>query len=487
MLTQLDLIALLPLLIVSGTAVILMLAIAFFRHHSGNATIAVLGLNAALLSTLMIWVVAPKDVTDLLVVDHFSLIATTVMIIATLACTTFSHIYLQARSVQREEWYLLLLLALAGGIVLVSSRHFASLFIGLEMLSIPLYGLIAYTLQQSRSLEAGIKYLVLSASASAMLLFGMALLYADTGSLSFTGITQNMAAAATPTMLMVTGTVLILAALAFKLSLAPFHLWTPDVYEGAPAPIGAFLATTAKIAVAYALMRLFAYLPVFSEQESFRNASLILAAMSITIGNVLAMNQQNVKRLLAYSSIAHFGYLLVIMAALNFATIEAFHVYLITYTLATLAAFGVLTIASVSYLAQRPDGADADSLHHLRGLFWKQPYLAAVMTVAMLSLAGIPMTAGFIGKFYMMLTAVNAAFWWLLGFVVVGSAIGLYYYMRVVITLFLVEPGMTRQQIPFNWSHTAGGIVLALIAVAIIVLGVYPEPLLELATFGELQ
>lgn len=500
MLTSVDLFSLLPLLIVSGTAVLLMLTIAFFRHHSINATLAVIGLNVALIAAFMVWVVAPHPVAELLMIDHFSLLAIVMMLVATLASATFSHCYLQnpqahSQVGNREELYLLLLLSLVGGIVLVSSCHFASLFIGLEILSIPLYGLVAYTLRHSRSLEAGIKYLVLSATASAIMLFGMALIYAETGTLSFVGIAQHLGVAADATtgvaevnMMITVGALLILIALAFKLSLAPFHLWTPDVYEGAPAPIGAYLATTAKIAVAYALMRLIAYLPVFNE-PALKNIMLVLAGLSILVGNILAMRQNNIKRLLAYSSVAHFGYLMVAVAALNFATLEAFSVYLITYTLATLAAFGVITMVSISEQSSSGAGAgvDADGLHRYRGLFWKQPYLAAVMTVAMLSLAGIPMNAGFIGKFYIILTAVNSAQWWLLAIIVLGSAIGLYYYLRVVVTLFMMEAGMSRHKIPFDWSRTAGGVVLVLIAAAILFTGILPETLLEIVTLGSMQ
>jgi NADH-quinone oxidoreductase subunit N len=497
MLTTVDLFALLPLLIISGTAVIVMLAIAFFRHHSFNATLAVIGLNIALLASFMVWVVAPHAVTELLMIDRFSLLAIIMMLVATLASTTFAHSYMQSPQVHnkvgnREEFYLLLLLSLVGAIVLVSSCHFASLFIGLEILSIPLYGLVAYTLRHSRSLEAGIKYLVLSATGSAIMLFGMALIYAETGTLAFVGIGQHLSAmasvnpAAGSNLMITAGALLILIALSFKLSLAPFHLWTPDVYEGAPAPVGAYLATTAKIAVAYALMRLIAYVPVFSE-PALKQVMLVLAGLSILVGNILAMGQNNIKRLLAYSSIAHFGYLMVAIAALNFATLEAFSVYLITYTLATLAAFGVITVVSITEQASGSEGIDADGLHRYRGLFWKQPYLAAVMTVAMLSLAGIPMNAGFIGKFYMILAAVNASYWWMLAIVVLGSAIGLYYYLRVVVTLFMLESGMSRHKIPFDWSRTAGGVVLVLIAAAVLFTGILPETMLEIVTLGSMQ
>lgn len=485
MLTQAHLISLLPIIIVSVTSVLLTLAIAWKRHHTFNATIAVLGLNIALVSVLIL-LPNPQYVTDLLSIDRFAAIGMGLMIVSTLACCTFAHAYQLEQKQQREEMYLLFLLAVIGGMVLVSSRHFASLFIGMEILSVPLYGLVAYSLKQSRSIEAGIKYLVLSATGSAIMLFGIALIYAQTGSLSFPAIGKflmNADAAHNPVLL--AGTVLVIVAFAFKLSLAPFHLWTPDVYEGAPVPVTTFLATTAKIAVAMALLRLTAYMPVLTHGPLV-DILVILAIFSMLAGNLLAMLQNNIKRLLAYSSIAHFGYLMVAVCVHNFATLEAFLVYLVSYTFASLAAFGVINMVSLSDSQQNREGVDADGLHRYRGLFWKQPYLAAIMTAALLSLAGIPMTIGFIGKFYVILAAVNHSAWFLLGALVIGSAIGLYYYLRVIITLYMAEPGMSRLVTPFNWSRTAGGIVLVLAAFAILLLGILPQTLLEIAMIGEM-
>ncbi|KOR27502.1 NADH:ubiquinone oxidoreductase subunit N, partial [Achromatium sp. WMS1] len=266
------------------------------------------GLTLALISSVWAWQYLPTEaVTDLFIVDahaHFYMLA---ILIATIACIILAYPYMQSHSGNREELYLLMVLAATGGMVLVCSRHFAGLFIGLELLSIPMYGLAAYSFQRSHSLEAGIKYLLLSAVATAFLLFGMALLYAHTGQLSYAGIEQALQANnSVSTNLVWTGTSMMLVAFAFKLSLVPFHLWTPDVYEGAPAPVTAFLATASKIAVIGALLRFLYTVPALNS-EYLREVLAILAGISIIGGNLLALLQTNVKRLLAFSSIAHFG------------------------------------------------------------------------------------------------------------------------------------------------------------------------------------
>ncbi len=474
--------AFLPVVITCTTAVLVMLAIAFKRHHSFNATVSVVGLNAALLSVW--WVatyIAPQPATALFVVDGFACFYMALILAATLACITLAYAYMEGHPGNKEELYLLLVLAATGALVLVCARHMVGLFLGIEILSVPLFGLAAYSFQRSRSLEAGIKYLVLSVVSSAFLLLGIALLYAQTGALSYAGIQEavvanmmaNTAAGSPVPLLVVAGSALILMALAFKLSLVPFHLWTPDVYEGAPVPVTAFLATVSKVAVFAAFVRLLQEMPFFAS-GGMHAALMAMAALSILLGNWLALMQKNIKRLLAYSSIAHFGYLLVIVVVGTKLGQEAVAVYLLTYVITSLAAFGVLVLASSPY-----KGADADALHNYRGLFWARPYLTAVMTVAMLSLAGIPLTAGFIGKLYVMLMGVSAGLWWLLAVVVVGSAMGLYYYLRVMVTLYLVESGRRAFDAPLNWARTAGGAVLLLVSVTMLAVGMYPQPVMQ--------
>ena len=472
-------IALLPLLITSATVVLVMLAIAWKRNHTLTFGLSVLGLNLALLSLLPALGVTPIEVTPLLLVDKFACYYMALVLAATLACVTLTHAYLGGESGKgypgnREELYLLMLLSAAGGLVLVSAQHLAGLFIGLELLSVPTYGMIAYAFFNKRSLEAGIKYMVLSAAGSAFLLFGMALLYAESGNLTFAGIGAKLAADGLPSMLAQLGVGMMLIGLSFKLSLVPFHLWTPDVYEGAPAPVAAFLATASKVAVFAVLLRLYQMSPATA--GGWLNDLLTLIAIaSIIFGNLLALLQNNLKRLLGYSSIAHFGYLLVALIASKGLAVEAVGVYLATYVLTSLGAFGVITLMSTPY-----SGRDADALYEYRGLFWRRPYLTAVLTVMMLSLAGIPLTAGFIGKFYVVAAGVQSQQWWLLGALVLGSAIGVFYYLRVMVTLFMVEPNLRRHDAPLHWGQQAGGVMLLFVALLAFFLGVYPQPLLEL-------
>ena len=471
------LIALLPLLVTSLTAVVVMLAIAAKRNHALTFILSVVGLNLALLSLIPALEVAPLEVTPLLLIDTFACYYMALVLAASLACVTLIHAYLGGESGKgypgnREELYLLVLLSAAGGLVLVSAQHLAGLFIGLELLSVPTYGMIAYAFFNKRSLEAGIKYMVLSAAGSAFLLFGMALLYAESGNLAFADIGASLARESSQ--LVQIGIGMMLIGLAFKLSLVPFHLWTPDVYEGAPAPVAAFLATASKVAVFAVLLRLYQISPAMSGGW-LSDLLTLIAIASILFGNLLALLQNNLKRLLGYSSIAHFGYLLVALIASKGLAVEAVGVYLATYVLTSLGAFGVITLMSTPY-----SGRDADALYEYRGLFWRRPYLTAVLTVMMLSLAGIPLTAGFIGKFYVVAAGVQSQQWWLLAALVIGSAIGVFYYLRVMVTLFMVEPNLRRHDAPFNWAQRAGGMMLLFVAVLAFFLGVYPQPLLEL-------
>jgi NADH-quinone oxidoreductase subunit N len=467
-----QLIALLPFSIIAVSIIAVMLFIAIRRHHWWNATLTVVGLNAALISVVYSAIALPSmPVTPLLMVDGYACFYMGMLLVTTLACATLSHAYLEGYQGNREELYLLLLISVLGGLVLACSRHLASLFIGLELLSVPVYGMVAYTFHNRRSLEAGIKYLVLSAAASAILLFGMALIYGVTGTLSFSGLALSYFGQEAQNPMLMAGTALLIVGLGFKLSFAPFHLWTPDVYEGAPAPVAAYLATASKTAVFVVFLR-FLYESGALSSDYLRLALALMAGFSILIGNLLALTQTNIKRLLGYSSIAHFGYLLVLVVSGT--GTEGVGVYLITYVVTSLGAFGAVALMSSPYKTQ-----DADQLYNYRGLFWRRPYLTAVMTVMMLSLAGIPITAGFIGKFYVVLAAVGADLHWLLALVVIGSAMGLYYYLRVMITMFLPEAGMHRYDAPLNWGQGAGGVMVLGLTVLMFVLGMYPQPVLD--------
>ena len=515
-----DFLPLTPVFIVSLTSVVVMLLIAIKRHHNLSATVTVIGLNAALLSVFLPAVhrlqIIPMEVlrryfqlgpdqsfgikefiqldflpeqfvtgkvaainaiNSLFVVDGFAQFYIILILIAGLACCTLAHAYIHDYKDNKEELYILLLIAIAGGMLLVCAQNMTSFFIGLELLSVPTYGLLAYTHERSKALESGIKYMVLSATASASILMGMAFLYAYSGTLDFR-LLGEVLVRTLHAPLAVTGVGLILVGVSFKLSLVPFHRWTPDVYQGAPAPVATFLATVSKVAVLALLLR-FLFSSGALAMEGTRIVLTVIAVLSVIIGNLLAVRQVNIKRLLGYSSIAHLGYILIAIVVAGTASLPTVNIYLVAYVLTTIGAFGVVALMSSPY-----DGDEAESLADYRGLFWRRPVLTAVLTVMMLSLAGIPLTAGFIGKFFVILSATTGGAWYLLAVVILGSAIGLYYYLRVLVVLYMTPAKTKGLDAQGNWGTQAGGVVVLLCSLLVLILGVYPAPLLALAAMA---
>jgi NADH-quinone oxidoreductase subunit N len=462
---------LLPVIVLSLTTVLLMLAIAIKRDHAISFWITVAGFLLSLLSLQFTPAFAdsvPTPVTGLLLFDNYAYFYTLLMLFAGLVCAFFLRNFLLVYPGNREEVYLLLLIAVIGGLVLVASSHMASFFIGLELLSVPVYGMVAYTYERNHALEAGVKYLILSAAASAFMLFGMALVYAQVGTLSLVGLSKSVLV--TDSYLAGFGVAMIAIAMCFKLSLAPFHLWTPDVYQGAPAPVGALLATVSKVAVLAVLIRLLVQAPV--ELTHFlQPVFFVILVLSIVVGNLLALTQDNVKRMLAYSSVAHMGYLFIPLAAGMTVDVQTVNVYLLAYVITTLGAFG-----AISAMSRAADAEDSENIANFRGLFWRNPYLGGAMVFVMLSLAGIPLTTGFIGKFYVFMTAVNTSSWVLLAALIIGSGVGLYYYLRLMISLFAREQNVSEQAGVISRSSV---FLVVLMAVLIVWLGVYPQPALE--------
>jgi NADH-quinone oxidoreductase subunit N len=384
--------------------------------------------------------------------------------------------YLAGRALQREEYYVLLLLATLGAATMVASAHFASFFLGLETLSIALLGLIAYPHRIERALEASVKYLVLAGVASAFLLFGIALVYAQTGTLAFAAVAAAPDAGG---LYAAAGITLIVVGVSFKLSVVPFHMWAPDVYEGAPAPITAFLAVVSKCAVFALLLRYFLAADAFASPRLVVLLSAI-AVLSMIAGNLAALLQDNVKRILAYSSIAHLGYALVAFLAGGALAVEAVSVYLAMYAITTLGAFAV-----VAMLSGPQAGRDADALEDYRGLFWTRPWLAGAFSAMLLSLAGIPLTLGFVAKFYAVAAGVSVSLWWPVAALVVGSVVSLYYYLRIIVAMLAGQPSPAAGAAPLRWGSVA---VLALLTVALLGFGTFPRPLVSAvrASAGEL-
>lgn len=419
-----------PLVLLALIIAILLVSTSLGRSAAFAHALTLTGLAAALLTCAM-----PSPELPLLDLDRYARFFMAVLFGCALVVAAL-------RRMLHEEYYLLLLLATLGAAVVAASRHFVMFFVGLETLSVSLYALVGYS--GRRSVEAGVKYVVLAGASSAFLLFGMAWIYGQWGTLELEGIARSPGP----------GIALFLVGIAFKLALVPFHMGTPDVYEGAPAPAAAFLATVSKASVVAFLLRHFA------GQESVFVPLTFLAVASMFGGNLLALLQGNVKRLLAYSSIAHMGYLLVaVLAGAASATIY----YVLAYVGSVLAAFAVLIVL------------DAERIEDVRGLFWRRPGIAALFTAALLSLAGIPLTAGFVGKFAVLAAGVGSALWVAVIALVVNSVIGLFYYLRVVVAM--ARPLEAVESPPL--TRTAGAVLAALFAL-ILILGVAPSPLLEM-------
>lgn len=466
--------ALTPLIVLSLGIIALMTQIAIRRMQAASLAICVLSLVATAAALGWSWPAQGIEAGPLMIADRLGYLFALSFTLCGLVVSLLASGYLRRMAGETDEFLLLLLISILGAMVLCYARHLASLILGIEMLGITLYALIAYPEKSWLPLEAGIKYLVLSGAASSILLFGFALLYAETGALDFAGIGLALARQNSSAVILVSSA-MILTGLGFKLSLVPYHMWTPDVYEGSPGPVTAYLATVSKGAVFVALLRWYLDAGLHRYQGLLECLSA-LAILSMLVGNLLALHQSNLKRLLAYSSIAHMGYLLVALVVCGFLpdaalATEAAGYYLIAYIVTTLAAF-----AAVSLLPLAPKGAESGDIVQFEGLFWREPLLALLLAVALLSLAGIPLTTGFIGKFYLVAAGVSAGLWPLLAALVIGSAIGIYYYLRVVYAMSL-EPREGALLAASYQGLRLRGLTIMLI-VAVLALGIYPQPLI---------
>lgn len=475
-----------PILVLVVTVLVVMLAIAGKRSHAMTGTLTVIGLNIGLLVLLgqMLGMIDSMPLSQqnngLFVMDNFAQFNMVVIFICALACSTLSFGYFNSLNDQKEELYLLLLLSTIGALLMVSAQHLAAFFMSLELLSVPLYGMLAYAFMRNRSLESGLKYLVLSAAASATLLMGMAFVYAQLGTLQFKDISTALVHFVDAPLL-VLGVAMMLFAIAFKLSAAPFHTWTPDVYEGAPAPVAAYLASVSKVAMMALAIRFLIDSRMLA-LPSVQMLLLVIATLSILVGNLLAVRQSNLKRLFAYSSIAHIGYTLVVALSIGAAADSITSMYMAVYALTSIGAFGVITIMSSPYR----EAAEADDLSHYQGLFWRRPVLTSVMTMMLLSLAGIPLTAGFVTKFFAVLAAVQGMQWFLAGMIILGSAIGLFYYLRVLLTLFKRPKEHLEFELSWHWGIRTGGIMVMLVTLAIVYFGVLPNSLIEWSAMAKI-
>jgi NADH-quinone oxidoreductase subunit N len=495
--------ALSPLLALTGGACLVLLVgllrAPFARRHAtpGLALIA-LGATAGL--CVWQWGVNTQIVERALAIDDLTLLLTVVFVVGGIAAVLLSWRSAAAAEAGEGEYYALLLTSVLGMVVLVAAQNLVVVFLGFELLSIPLYVLCATHMRREHSLESGLKYLIIGSVGSATLLYGLALVYGATGATDYAAIAEATDELGDDVLLL-TGVALVVAGLAFKASVAPFHQWTPDVYEGAPTPVTAFMAVATKAAALGVLLRLFD-VALIDTAQTWGPALAALAVVTIVVGNVGAIGQSSLKRMLAYSSVAQAGYMLAgVLVSTQFG-VRATVFYVAVYVVMNLAAFAVI-------VARERESGVGDDISSLYGLGARRPWLAWPMTIAMLALAGLPGTAGFFGKLYLIEAAVHNDYGWVGVTIVLGSAISLVYYLRVIAAVWMRSPSeavAVRARPAMAGGSGEADVAPAAVAapaadgpigsrlrqpevvfvavvctIATIALGIYPDPLLDLA------
>jgi NADH-quinone oxidoreductase subunit N len=476
-----DFVPFLPeILLACAGLVVLLAGIPLGRR--GSRPVIALAVAALAATAVMIFLVGrpaagPQLILgDMLVIDQFAVFFKLLVIAASVLALLMASGYLDRAGYSGGEFASLILFADLGMFIMVSGANLASLYVGLELMALSVYVLVGYFKLEVKSNEGAVKYFVLGAASSAILLYGISLIYGTTGSLDLETIRVTLAEVPHQNLLLLLGIVLVAFGMLFKVAAVPFHVWTPDAYEGAPTPVTAFISVAPK-AVAFAMfLRLFAG-TFAAEVEHWRMVLWIASAATMIYGNVAALTQNNVKRMLAYSSIAHAGYALMGVVAGSNAGTWAVLMYMVVYAFMNLGAFGfVILLESKGYAGER--------IEDFAGLSRRHPGAAAGMLVFMLGLAGIPPTAGFMGKLYLWAATVEAGFIWLAVISVLMSAVSLYYYFRIVVQMYLkdgeAETDSPAEMLADRWT----GAAIAVCAVLTLAIGVWPAPVVAWAKTG---
>lgn len=438
-----------PALSVAVWACVLLLVDLWLPEDRKDATawLTIGGLGFALVATLLIYRSPGEAFDGMFLADQFSGFLNIIVLITAIISVLMSIDYLKRTNTNRGEYYVLMLLSVSGVMFMASANDLTVIFIALELLSIPLYILAAFRAPNAKSEEAGLKYFILGAFSSAFFVFGAALLFGASGSTSLPGIldavSRALAGEGSSVVLMLLGTAGIVVGLGFKVAVVPFHMWTPDVYEGAPTPVTAFMSVAAKVGGFAALLRVvLVALPTLvitdgATVATWQNVLWFIAALTLILGNIVAVSQQNIKRLLAYSSIAHAGYILMAVAAAGTPGVgdnaaRAALIYMLAYAFTNIGAFAVV-------IAIEKDDGTGTSLADFKGLARSRPLLAFIMAVFMLSLTGIPLTSGFIGKWAVFQASLQAELYTLAIIGVLTSVIGAFYYIRVIVNMYLED------------------------------------------------
>jgi NADH-quinone oxidoreductase subunit N len=464
--------ALVPLLIVTAATVACLCLdlVPSTRGKRDLAAVAVLGLAGALLASALRWGWPPATFQTMLVLDDFALFFNAIFCVTTALVILLSVGYVRRQGIEAGEYYVLVLFAALGMMLMASALDLLIVFLGLELMSLSLYVLAGFFRTRATGNEAAMKYFLLGAFASGFFLYGIALLYGATRTTNLRGLAAALAApGAAGQPLVLAGLALLLVGFAFKTSAVPFHQWAPDVYEGAPTAVAALIATGSKAAAFAALLRVL--LAMRGLQPDWTLLFWLVAALTMTVGNVVALAQRNLKRMLAYSSIAHVGYMLVGITAGPALAGPAVLYYLVVYSFATIGAFGVI-------LLLEREGAEAVDLTWYGGLAARHPVLALVLTISLLSLIGLPPTAGFVGKFYLFSAAVRGGYIWLTLLAVLNSVAAAYYYLRLIVYMYMRDP----EAEPLRAALTpAAGLALAVVVWVTFQLGILPGSVLAAA------
>lgn len=431
-----------------------------FNYKKAIIPLLVVGLLVGFGVNVMEWNTFQSYFGQMFLTDNYAVAFTGLVIFTTLLWVLMSQTYFTSES-SRVEHASLILFALCGAIIMIGYADLSMFFIGLEILSISLYVLAGSDKKNIRSNEAGLKYFLMGAFATGFLLFGIALIYGATGTFNLMEIRERLLQFNTVPGFVYAGILMMMVGLTFKIAAVPFHFWAPDVYEGSPTLITAFMSTVVKTAAFAAFYRLFS--TSFSGMADWWTSLIaIISGLSMIIGNVMAVYQQSFKRMLAYSSIAHAGYMLMAIVAINQTSAGAIFMYAAAYSFASIGAFACLSAMSIN---------GDENVSALAGLGKQKPFTAVLLSIMMLSMAGIPPVAGFFAKYYIFYSALQSGYVWLVVVAIISSLIGVYYYFRVIYTLFALNP-TTGSKTFFNEMNTA---ILAICTVLTVLLGIAPS------------
>ncbi len=443
---------------------LVVLYLGVFNAKKAVLPVTLLGLVAALGFTLAEWNTHPQPIySGMMLFDNFAVAFSAICIVATGLILLISKAYFEKISEHLSEYYAIILFALAGMLVMLSYHNLSMLFIGIEIMSVSLYILAGIKKKSAASNEASLKYFLMGAFSTGFLLFGITLLYGATGSFDLAQLKNYVLSSATVGLspLFYTGLLLLLVGLSFKIGAAPFHFWTPDVYEGSPSLITAFMSTVVKTAGFAAFLRIFQF--CFAPLHDFwLPVLLFITIATLLVGNITALYQHSFKRMLAYSGISHVGYLLFAVVALGVSSANSVVLYAVAYTFATIGAFAVFILVK--------EQTGSDQFEAFKGLGKSNPFLAFCLTVSMLSLAGIPLTAGFIGKFMMLSQALAEYHVGLSIVAVLLAVVGVFYYLKVVVAMYFqtTERAAIVVPTPFKW-------VVGITAFISLLIGIYPN------------